>query len=255
MHVIESGPADAPPVLLLHGGGVAGWMWRPMLDALAVPVRAIVPDLPGHGAGASTDYRSHEATVLELERELEDRAPGGAVVLGFSLGAQLAVLLAARRPALVADAVVVSAQAKRIAMPRLTLAMLAAAAPLARWRRFARVQAKELLVPDALLPDYLEGSARITKATLIASVGENLRFAPPAGWARGPEHAGEAPRALVLAGSRERAVMRDSARLLHVSRAGSALRLLPGVGHGLPLQQPALLARILEQRLSTLGAG
>src|SRR5690606_5780002 len=147
MHIAESGPADAPPLLLLHGGGVAGWMWRPVLEALRTPVRALVPDLPGHGAGASVDYRSHDETAAELERLLEDRAPAGATVVGFSLGGQLAVLLAARRPELVADAVVVSAQAKSIVMPQLTLAMLAAAAPLAKWRRFARLQAKELFVP------------------------------------------------------------------------------------------------------------
>ncbi|MCH1882955.1 alpha/beta hydrolase [Agrococcus sp. ARC_14] len=247
MEVRESGLADAPPVLLLHGGGVAGWMWRPTLAALRTPVRAIVPDLPGHGASASDDYRSHGETVTELERLLEQRAPAGATVVGFSLGAQLAVLLAARRPELVADVVVVSAQAKSIAMPQLTLAMLAAAAPLAKWRRFARLQAKELFVPAALMPEYLADSARITKATLLASVGENLRFTVPPGWAR----SGDAgPTSLVVVGSRERALMRDSARVLHESRPGSGLRIVEGVGHGLPLQRPDDLARLIDQRLA-----
>ncbi|WP_072313696.1 alpha/beta fold hydrolase [Agrococcus sp. Marseille-P2731] len=255
MQVLESGPADAPPLLLLHGGGVAGWMWQPLLERLGNRVRAIVPDLPGHGGSASTDYASHEGAADALERVLEERAPGGATVLGFSLGAQLAVLLTARRPELVTDAVVVSAQAKSIAMPQVTLAMLAAAAPLAKWRRFARLQAKELFVPDELLADYLEGSAAISRATLVASVGENLRFRVPEGWARAPEAADAPPTALVVVGSEERAVMRDSATVLHGSRAGSELLRVDGVGHGLPLQQPGLLALILEQRLAARDGG
>lgn len=249
MHVDESGPEGAPPLLLLHGGGVAGWMWRPTLAALRAPARAIVPDLPGHGRSASVDYRSHEQTLAAIERELEQRASGRAAVVGFSLGAQLAVLLAARRPDLIADAVVVSAQAKRIAMPQLTLAMLAAAAPLARWQRFARLQAKELFVPPALMPEYLDDSARISRTTLLASVGENLRFAVPDAWARPRSSSERAVGALVVVGARERRLMRDSARVLHEARAGSDLLVVDGVGHGLPLQRPELLAGLLDGRL------
>ncbi len=255
MHVDETGPAGAPPLLLLHGGGVSGWMWRPTLAALRAPVRAIVPDLPGHGASASDgDYRSHAETLEALERMLEDRAPSGAAVVGFSLGAQLAVLLTAKRPDLVADAVIVSAQARPLAMAGMTLALLAASAPLAKRPRFARLQAKQLCVPLPLMPAYLADSARISRATLVASVGDNLRFTVPDAWGRSSVDEpliGDAGAAhpLVIVGARERRLMRDSARILHEARAGSELRMVDGVGHGLPLQRPGLLASILEQRL------
>ncbi|MCR8670337.1 alpha/beta fold hydrolase [Agrococcus sp. HG114] len=242
MHLDESGPASGAPLLLLHGGGVSGWMWRPTLAALRRPVRALVPDLPGHGRSASADYRSHDETLDGIAALLEDRAPGGATVVGFSLGAQLAVLLAARRPELVGDAVVVSAQAKPLALPGPMLALLGAAAPLARVPRFARLQARELFVPESLLPEYIAESAAISRATLLGSVGENVRFTPPPGW-------GRSGRALILAGSRERPMMRASARLLHAAHPGSELRIVEGVGHGLPLQRPDLLAAMLEERL------
>jgi pimeloyl-ACP methyl ester carboxylesterase len=224
-------------------------MWGPTLEALRTPARVLVPDLPGHGRSASDDYRSHPATVDALVELLEQHTPAGAVVAGFSLGAQLAVLLASERPDLVADVVVVSAQAKPLALARPTVAMLGAAAPLARWPRFARLQAKELFVPESLLPAYVDDSARISRATLVASVGENLRFTPPAGWAvpRSP--------ALVVVGARERGLMRDSARILHAARSGSELRIVDGVGHGLPLQRAALMAGMLDERLVARAAG
>ncbi|WP_026373271.1 alpha/beta fold hydrolase [Agrococcus lahaulensis] len=245
MHVDETGPDGAPPLLLLHGGGVGGWMWRPTLGALRHPVRALVPDLPGHGRSASDPYRSHAETLAALEALLEERAPGGAVVAGFSLGAQLAVLLAARRPELVADAVVVSAQAAPLPLAGATLGLLALTAPLARMPWFARLQARELLVPHELLPEYLAGSAAITRATLVASVGENLRFSVPDGW-------GEGGSALVVVGGAERRVMRDSARLLHDAHPGSELRIVPGAGHGLPLERPQRMAALLDKRLARL---
>ncbi len=177
-----------------------------------------------------------------MARVLEERAPHGAMVAGFSLGAQLAILLAATRPDLVTDAVIVSAQAEPLRFPRATLGLLAATAPLARQRWFARLQAKELFIPEELLADYLRDSARMSRATLLASVGENVRFTLPAGWAdfKNP--------ALVMVGERERKLMHDSARAIHGSLPGSRLISVPDCGHGIPLQRPDLFAQILADR-------
>ena len=50
LRVAESGAADAPPVLLLHGWGASIYMWRAWFAPLAeMGYRAIAVDLPGHG--------------------------------------------------------------------------------------------------------------------------------------------------------------------------------------------------------------
>ncbi len=243
MYVREAGNAHAPPILLLHGGGVAGWMWRPTLERLGTKARVIVPDLPGHGRSAEEAYRSHETTAGALARVLEERAPQGAMVAGFSLGAQLTILLAAARPDLVTSAVVVSAQAKPLRFPRATLGLLAATAPLARQRWFAKLQAKQLFIPDELLADYVRDSARTSSETLLAGVGENIRFTLPAGWAdfKNP--------ALVMVGEHERKLMHASARHIHDSLPGSRMTSVPRCGHGIPLQRPDLFAQTLADRM------
>ncbi|CAL9587122.1 2-succinyl-6-hydroxy-2,4-cyclohexadiene-1-carboxylate synthase [Nocardiopsis dassonvillei] len=244
MYVGKFGPEGAPTVLLLHGGGVAGWMWEPLRVRLGDGLRLVVPDLPGHDRSADEPYRSHERTVRELAGVLaQERSDGPAAVVGFSLGAQLAVLLAAHRPDLVDRAVVVSAQAVPTPFPSFTVGLVGATSGLARRRWFARLQARELFVPEALMEDYLRTSATISRPTLTAVVGENIRFTVPGGWPRFPG------RALVLAGARERGLMRDSARALHEALPGSGLAVVGECGHGIPLQRPEWLAERLREWL------
>jgi pimeloyl-ACP methyl ester carboxylesterase len=232
VQVNRFGPENAPPVLLLHGGGVAGWMWDSLRRRLEPTRSVIVPDLPGHGRSADQPYVSHAETVDELAQVLVRHGRGAAAVIGFSLGAQLTIELAARHGELVDRAMVVSAQAKAIPFTGLTLQTLGLAAPLARRRWFARLQARELFIPPQLLEQYIETSAGVTKETLLAAVGGNLRYELPREWTdfRGG--------ALVMAGSRERALMRDSAAAIHAALPGSELEVVAGCGHGIPLQRP-----------------
>jgi cis-3-alkyl-4-acyloxetan-2-one decarboxylase len=76
MHVMESGPADAPVVLLLHGNPTWSFLWRKVALALArEPLRIVMPDLIGLGlsekppaAMHSLDFHSRQ--LEELIRQL-----------------------------------------------------------------------------------------------------------------------------------------------------------------------------------------
>lgn len=232
MHVSRFGPEGAHPVLLLHGGGVAGWMWNSLRRSLESKYRVIVPDLPGHGESADEPYKSHTETVEVLSQLLMRDNLGPVAVIGFSLGAQLAIELASMHPELVDRVMIVSAQAKAMPFAKLTLWALSVAAPLARNRSFARLQARELFVTSELLDDYIDTSARITKATLLAAVEGNMRFELPVTWA---DFSGQV---LVLVGSRERALMRDSAIAIHEAVPESESEIVDGCGHGIPLERP-----------------
>lgn len=230
-------------MLFLHGGGVGGWMWRPVLDLLGDEVRAIVPDLPGHDGSAAEPYQGHDATVDALVELLDEAGIRvDLTVMGFSLGAQLAVALASREPARVSHALVVSAQASPLPFANATLRMLRATAPLARNERFARLQARELGVPHELMPDYVRTSRTMTADALVASVGANLAFAIPEEWAAFPG------RVDVVVGARERAVMHTSAEALHGAVPGSRLTIVPETGHTAPLTRPDVIAQLLRER-------
>ena len=50
MHYVDEGPADAPPVLLLHGNPTWGYLWRDTIPPLlAAGHRVVVPDQIGFG--------------------------------------------------------------------------------------------------------------------------------------------------------------------------------------------------------------
>jgi pimeloyl-ACP methyl ester carboxylesterase len=107
LFMYDSGPSSADhggqaryPVVLVHGLGDEADTWRHLFPLLARRTRTLAPDLPGFGrsnASARVTVRLHAEAVLEVLRET-----GKAVLVGNSLGAAVAELVAFRAPELVA---------------------------------------------------------------------------------------------------------------------------------------------------------
>lgn len=75
MHYVNEGPADAPPVLLMHGEPSWSYLYRHMIPPIAsAGLRAIAPDLIGFGKSdkpiAQNDY-SYELHVAWMMQFLE----------------------------------------------------------------------------------------------------------------------------------------------------------------------------------------
>lgn len=88
------------PLLFLHGVGNLGSSWFEVAPAFAGSFRVVVPDLPGHGESApvsgdlpmATIVGGAERLLLELTSERK------AIVVGNSMGAWIATLLALKHP-------------------------------------------------------------------------------------------------------------------------------------------------------------
>ncbi len=89
---LEAGPADAPPVILLHGLGATNASMLPLLADLARDHRVLSPDNPGFG---SSDAPASPYTSAWFAAWLEayQAATGsrGAVLIGNSLGGRIAI--------------------------------------------------------------------------------------------------------------------------------------------------------------------
>ena len=102
LHVVQAGPADGPPVLLLHGFPEFWWTWHAQLKALAqAGFRVIVPDLRGFGRSDKPprieDYRSEErqADIVGLLDALGHKS---VYLAGHDFGGFVAWNLAIRHP-------------------------------------------------------------------------------------------------------------------------------------------------------------
>jgi len=107
LHVHEYGPVDGMPLLAIHGITSSSRVWAPLARALS-DRRILAPDLRGRGRSRdlapSTGLRHHADDLAAL---LDARAHGPIPVVGHSMGAFVAVALAAARPDLVASLLLV----------------------------------------------------------------------------------------------------------------------------------------------------
>jgi pimeloyl-[acyl-carrier protein] methyl ester esterase len=98
----ESGGA----IVLIHGWGMHGGIWRELLPGLGGYEPRLTPDLPGHGGAPCTDG---PYGLDEITDALAPAVPHDATVLGWSLGAMVALNLARRHGRRVGRLVLVSA--------------------------------------------------------------------------------------------------------------------------------------------------
>ena len=108
-HYLEWGGADAPPILLLHGGNQSAHSWDLVSLHLADRYRVVAPDQRGHGD--SEWSRESDYTLGALARDaaalIRDRGMGRPIVFGHSMGGMTALLLAKLCPELVRALVIV----------------------------------------------------------------------------------------------------------------------------------------------------
>jgi 2-hydroxy-6-oxonona-2,4-dienedioate hydrolase/4,5:9,10-diseco-3-hydroxy-5,9,17-trioxoandrosta-1(10),2-diene-4-oate hydrolase len=114
VHLHEAGPADAPLLLLVHGGAPGAYGWGNFgqnVAAFAARFRTVVVDLPGYGRSDKPEitggrYGFHARVFAALVGELgAERAH----VVGMATGGAVAIALAVDHPEVVDRLVLVSA--------------------------------------------------------------------------------------------------------------------------------------------------
>lgn len=97
LHAHTQGHTHAPVALLVHGWSSSWYTWKPLLPALSQRFFCIAVDLPGYGQSppfaTETTIAGYAATLLGLIEQVSDRA---VLVLGHSMGGQIAMTMALR---------------------------------------------------------------------------------------------------------------------------------------------------------------
>ena len=130
---------DGPDLALLHGWSMNAGVWDDLAPALARHFRVHCVDLPGHGASTACAPYTLDAITDVLARKL----PRPVIVCGWSLGGQVALNWAWRKPG----------QVKRLAL-------------IATTPRFVRGAGWQCGIDAAVLDGFARGLAGDYRATL-----------------------------------------------------------------------------------------
>lgn len=110
LRVRDTGPRDAPAIILLHGLGSSLETWEDWARTLSVSHRVIRFDLPGFGltgADPSGDY-TDSRTVMVLAALMDRLSLDRATIIGNSLGGKIAWMFASAHPARVDRLILIS---------------------------------------------------------------------------------------------------------------------------------------------------
>lgn len=261
VRVLEAGPTDGEPVLLIHG--VGGWAenWRETIAALAQRGhRAYAVDLPGFGESERPRRARYfdpgrpfyARFVVEL---LDSLGCGRAHLVGHSLGGAVAYTAAVTAPERTSSLTLVAAGGLGL---EVALALRLATLPgmrLIAWLRGSRSTREGVAscfydvrrVPrtvweeaDRFVPRSLAETIRVLRAVItLRGVRPGLRAA----WrARAERYAGPV---LVVWGERDAVLPAIQAHAASEVFAQAEIRLIPDAGHLVMIEQPELFAAAL----------
>ncbi len=247
-----SGPKGAPALVFVNALGTDARIWDETLAAIRPKVQVLVYDMRGHGLSATPpppySIDDEIADLLALTDHLGLRSFG---LVGLSIGGLVAQALAARHPDRV-DSLVLCATGARIGTTQLWLDRIAAVdqngleeigdTVIERWfsAKFRREKAADVcgwrnMLVRMDLVGYTASCAVLRDTDLVAELG---RIVAPT---------------LAIAGagdvSTPPALVRETADRIGQSR----VELIAGVGHLIPLEAPAMLARLLGSFLEEVG--
>jgi pimeloyl-ACP methyl ester carboxylesterase len=216
-------PSEAPPVLLVHGGNVANWMWEPQVAALGDRL-VVTPDLPGFGAHAGEVWPGLPAVADRLADRLVALGITTPVdVVGLSLGAAVALHLAARHPAVVRSVLVTGAMVK----PPGPVVSATARLQLLLWNAswFWKAQAAAFRLPADSRSRYVRHGLSVSRETARRMFDDVVTGGVP------PGLADFAAPMLALVGEREPRPVRESLHVIRGVVPHASVRLAPGMHH------------------------
>lgn len=252
--VYDTGPADAPAVLLLHSLGTAAAIWNPILPALtAAGLRVVRPEMRGHGRTEATpgpytiDSLAHDGLAV-----LQHLGIRRVAVIGLSIGGLIAQQLAHLAPDRVTALVLMdtalaippaSLWNERAATVRASGMQAVVDGVLARWLTPAAPPHAVDHLRHMILATQPEGYAACCEAIAAADLrSQSSSLSVPT---------------LVIVGADDPATPVASAEALRDAIAGARLEIVADASHIPTAEQPAAIAGALLRFLqpSAFGEG
>jgi pimeloyl-ACP methyl ester carboxylesterase len=251
LNVEVAGPADAPPVVLLHAFPLHGGMWSSQIPALARAHRVIVPDCRGFGrSGVGDGAYTIDLFVDDLFAVLDGAVqPAAAPVAacGLSMGGYVLLRALEREP-------------ERFGALVLADTKPAADDAAGRNKRLAAIRTLEERGAGEYAVAFAEGAlgaaTKQSRPEVVAEVQEMVRSNPVAGMVRAQRAmAARTDTSAVLAtinvptlvvvGAEDAIIPPEVARALAGGIRNARFLEIPGAGHLTPLEAPEAFTQAL----------
>jgi pimeloyl-ACP methyl ester carboxylesterase len=242
---------NGEPVLLITGWTISSAVFDPVADLYVPHVRVIAYDHRGAGRSGPWPFPVSMAMLAaDAARVLDERGVPSAHVVGLSMGAAVALELAVRMPSRVRSLVLVGGGAGG---PSMTVAPPLRVASAAGLIVGETVRNRRLWPAAGLFSERFRADHPDRVAAFMPYFSRHL--APP--WTSAAQmlavscfsrdrslHRVRAP-TLVVHGEEDVMVPPANARRLAAGIPEAELRLVPGVGHAVPLERPEMVAETL----------
>jgi 3-oxoadipate enol-lactonase len=242
-----AGPDTAPTVVFLHGATLDHHAWDPQVAALRERFRIVVPDLRGHGDSAG--HFDFETAVEDILVLLDHLVVDKVVLVGLSLGANIAQAVVRRAPdrvlaLVVADATCNTATRHPLAATAgvTALRMQALQSPAAFARQTARATADDPEVQQYVLDVNANRSSRETVDILSSLLTTAL--------APDPEYRLPVPTLLVHGDHDRIGDIAASLRTWAQRDPNARYAVIPHAGHASNLDNPDAFTAVLDAFLA-----
>lgn len=246
VHLRDTGPRDAFPIVLLHGSNASLHTWEPWAERLETRYRVVRFDLPGHGlTGPTPSGRYDEDAFIDaIDRTVRALGLTRFALGGNSMGGGFAWRYAAAHPEKVSALVLVDASGApyrdNVETP---LAFRIVQQPVLR-------DIAAVMTPRSLIADGLRQSVSIKSVItdpmidlyweLLRYPGNRAatlaRFGEPYSPATTAELARLTMPTLILWGAEDKLIPADNARWFAQALRGARVIVYPGIGH-LPMEE------------------
>lgn len=239
-----AGSPNSPCLFFLHGVGTTSVSWMPAIDLLPA-FRCVLIDLPGHGESCDIPWQTMSDTANSVLEIVEREARGQpAHLVGISLGAYIGLKLLSKAPRRFETAFLSGLHVSPMPNRSLIRVMSWAIAPLIGWSFLARRNGAQLGVPEDMLDSFASEAAKTRPSAFRRASLEAVDFAPPANLDE------VATSTVIAAGEREHPLIRDDQNRIASMLPHGRTLMIEGLGHGWPVQNPALFARVLNDHIS-----